>query len=298
MSKVTRIRGFKELSKYVNNVDLRNDYIQLLNPKDIKAVVDAGNMYVGDFYSVFFKKSDNCVMKYGRNIYEYEDRSLLFIAPDQAVELSPNYSAEGWMLCFHPDLIRKTDLWNKMQDYTFFSYSVTEALQMTEDEESIINGVVEQIRNELVDKVDVFSSELILNYLELLFNYSKRFYGRQFFMRQSSNKNVITRFESLLEEYISIEVIEESGLITVKEIAEILGYSTNYLSDLLKKETGKSTQEHVHSRMVELAKRLLLNTEETITEISFSLGFEYAANFTKFFKSKTGMAPSQFRKSV
>jgi AraC-like DNA-binding protein len=202
---------------------------------------------------------------------------------------------QGWALFFHPDLIRKHHLGKHMKEYTFFSYDAYEALHLSDQEKQMITTIVKTIETEYSQNLDVYSQDLIVSHIEVLLNYCKRFYGRQFLTRTHVNKDVISRFEEFIKGYFDSERPETEGLPTVKYCAQEMGYSTNYLSDLLKKETGKNTQEHVHFYVIEKAKTLLLGTEEPVNVIAYSLGFEYPQHFSKLFKKKTGMSPTAYR---
>ena len=84
---------------------------------------------------------------------------------------------------------------------------------------------------------------------------------------------------------------------SVKYLAEKVNLSPNYLSDLLKKETGRSAQDHIHYAVIEEAKNMLLNTHYSVSEVAYQLGFEYSQYFSKLFKQKTGITPVEFREA-
>ena len=196
---------------------------------------------------------------------------------------------------FHPDLIRNSALANKMKEYSFFSYAAHEALHVSEKERETITNIARAIRNEYSKNLDIYSHELILSNLELMLNHCKRFYGRQFITRVAVNKDIIARFEDFLRSYFDSDKPEKLGLPSVKYCAKEMGYSPNYLSDLLRKETGKNTQDHVYFHLLEKAKDLLIGTNSPVYEIAYSLGFEYPQHFSKLFKQKTGRSPSEYR---
>lgn len=252
---------------------------------------------VAGFYSISLKDGCDCRLKYGRQYYDFSEGSMMFTAPGQVatVEYKPS-DTKGWMLCFHPDLIRKSQLNSKIKEYTFFSYDSSEALHLSEKEEQIINNIVKTINEEFNHNPDIYSDQLIVSNLEVLLNYARRFYGRQLITRTNVNKDVVSRFEKLITDYFESKSLEDNGLPTVKHLAQKMGYSSNYLSDLLKKETGKNTQEHIHFHLIEKAKFLLLGTQEPVSQIAYMLGFEYPGHFSKFFKKKTGMSPSIYRR--
>ncbi len=255
--------------------------------------------FINGFYTVSLKNGKDFNIKYGRRSYDFSEGSMIFVAPEQLLTVdydSGHSNAEGWMLCFHPDLIRKSSLGSKMETYSFFSYATDEALHVSEKEKDIVTQIVHILMEEFSQNLDVYSSDLILSNLEVLLNYAQRFYGRQFLTRKTIHQDVVERFYQVLKESFALEQLENSGVPSVKELAKTIGYSTNYLSDLLKKETGKNTQEHIHYQIIHHAKNLLTGTSESISIIAYKLGFEYPANFSKFFKSQTGMSPNQFRK--
>ncbi|MBK8625214.1 MAG: helix-turn-helix transcriptional regulator [Saprospiraceae bacterium] len=252
-----------------------------------------------DFYSIMFKNYCKNSMKYGRKTIDFQDGNLICIAPNQTIEMDNEVVERedkmGWGLFFHPDLIRATTLNDKIKDYTFFNYDVSEALHLSDKEKGILYECVQKIQAELQENIDVHSQHIIVSTIELLLNYCSRFYGRQMITRSQSNKSIISQIESVLTEYFANAKIKEQGLPTVKFLADQVNLSPSYLSDLLKKETGKNTQEHIHFYLIEEAKNYLINTEKNINEIAYSLGFEYPQYFNKLFKQKTGSTPMEYR---
>ncbi|AEV98148.1 transcriptional regulator [Niastella koreensis] len=272
------------------------DFSQVKNDHIIEETTVAA-----DFYTVMFKNYNSNTVKYGRKVVDFQDGSLICLAPNQVIEMDSDTEASanmsGWGLCFHPDLIRATSLNDKMSDYSFFSYETSEALHLSEKEKQILDDCVLKIQSELQENIDVHSQTIIVSNIELLLNYCTRFYGRQFITRKSSNNAVVVQIEKLLKEYFKRSEITETGLPTVKYLAEQVHLSPSYLSDLLKKETGKNTQDHIHFYLIEEAKNILLSTNKSVGEIAYSLGFEYPQYFNKLFKQKTGKTPVEFRSS-
>ncbi|MBR8537804.1 AraC family transcriptional regulator [Carboxylicivirga sediminis] len=203
----------------------------------------------------------------------------------------------GWSLNFHPDLIRRSHLGQHIDDYSFFSYEVNEALHLSDMEKQTIGEIRDKIIHEYRANIDKHSQKLIISNIELMLDYCTRFYDRQFYTRENLNKDTISRFERLLKEYYASDKPLETGLPTVKYCGAELNLSANYLSDLLKKETGRNTQEHIHNFIVDRAKTNLLNTTEPVSQIAYSLGFEYPQHFSKVFKKKTGVSPAEYRHS-
>jgi AraC-like DNA-binding protein len=250
-----------------------------------------------DFYSLICKSYNRNNVKYGHKIVDFQDGSLICMAPNQVLELENDFEPDavitGWGVFFHPDLIRATSLFEKMKDYSFFAYEVGEALHLSDKENQILKDCVSKIEAELKENIDDHSQNIIVSQIELLLNYCTRFYSRQFITRKNSNNAVVMQIERILSSYFQDS--SEKRLPTVKDLAEQVFLSPGYLSDLLKKETGKNTQDHIHFYLIEEAKNLLLSTDKSVGEIAYALGFEYPQYFNKLFKQKTGKTPIEFR---
>ena len=251
-------------------------------------------------YALFLKENLGCnIVRYGRQKYDYQEGTVTSFAPGQVthVVMNPDMVPQAKGIVFHPDLIKGTPLAKEMRNYTFFSYSSNEALHLSDEEKRIFCDCLEKIRIELERPADQFSKRLISMNIELLLNYCLRFYSRQFATREVQNKDVLTRFEDLLDDYFTGQKPHQAGLPTVKYFADKVCLSPNYFGDLIKKQTGVSAQEYVQGKIVDLAKSMLLGTEKTITEISYDLGFQYSQHFNRVFKKNTGLTPSAYRRN-
>ncbi len=252
-----------------------------------------------DFYSVMYKNYCNTNITYGRKSIDFNDGSLICIAPNQVITIE-NESVtpemrNGWGLFFHPDLIRTTSLNNKMKDYTFFSYEISEALHLSEKEKQLLYECILRIQSELKENIDDFSQNIIVSTIELFLNYCVRFYGRQFITRKANNRDVLVKIDVILKDFFTSKSGLNCGLPTVKFLADAVNLSPGYLGDLLKKETGLNAQEHIHQMVIDLAKNTLVQTNQSVSEIAFQLGFEYPQYFSRLFKQKTGKTPLEFR---
>lgn len=251
------------------------------------------------FYQIGMKGEKKGMIKYGRENYDYQEGTLTYIAPGQLTEYDEiSKVSSGWMLFVHPDLIRTFPLHKKLNEYSFFSYQSNEALHISEKEKEILNSILEKIEWELDSNLDDFSEEVIVTNIELLLNYSKRFYNRQFITRKRFNKNIVVRFENLLQQYFEQDQQKELGIPTVQYFAGKMNFSANYLSDLIRKGTEQSIKEHIHNFIIEQAKNKLLNTDKSISEIAFELGFEYSQYFSRLFKNKVGKTPKEYRVGI
>lgn len=254
-----------------------------------------GSSYRLNFYTVFCKKFSG-VLRYGRSYYDFSEGSLMFTAPGQATTpISAPPFEEGWALFFHPDLIHHSLLSQKMGQYTFFNYESNEALHVSEEEKLALLDCIRKIEKEYNQNVDKHTQVLIQNNIEMLLNYCSCFYDRQFYTREKVSTDVVQAFEKLLKDHFAQDTFINSGLPKVKIFAEQLHLSPNYLSDLLQKFTGKTTQEHIHLQLLDKAKALLLSTDRSVSEIAYILGFENPSHFTRLFKQKTGYSPSHYR---
>jgi AraC-like DNA-binding protein len=299
MEKILRVKTVSQLHEMIGYEKPRHPLISLIEMSQVSVMPVIDCQVAMGLYSISLKSGDECRIKYGRQTYDFQERTMMFMAPDQVVEpfsAPGDMAKDGWILLFHPDLLQRSPLGRKMGEYSFFSYYSHEALHLSDEERRSVSGLVQAINEEYSRNMDSHSHELILSNLELLLNYCKRYYGRQFITRTNADKDVIARFEEYLQSWFASDRTKSAGLPTVKDCAEAMHYSPNYLSDLLKKETGKSTQEHIHFQLIEKAKTLLLGTEEPVNRIAASLGFEYPQHFSKLFKNKTGMSPAEYRR--
>ena len=254
---------------------------------------------VQQLYTVWLKKNLKGKVHYGHQSYDFGEGVMGFMAPGQvfAVDATLDISEiSGWMLVFHPDLLRKYPLAQKIAGYGFFSYQVHEALHISAQEENLLDGLLRIIRSEYERPIDAFSQDVLVAQLEVLLNYANRFYHRQFLTRRTAEHDLLSRFEAQVTTYFAHE--SEQPLPTVQHFADALHVSPAYLSDMLRTLTGENTQQHIHRALIEKAKRLLLSTSLSINETAFQLGFEYPQYFSRLFKSKTGLTPAAFRFSA
>lgn len=250
------------------------------------------------FYTVFLKDEVNCQLIYGRRKYDYQKGSVVCLAPGQVIgieDTGEEFQPKGWALCFDPDVIRGTSLAGRMNEYSYFSYNVNEALHLSQQEREIFLDCLEKISLELNHSVDRLSRRLIATNIELLLDYCLRFYERQFITREVVNSDLLSRFETVIDEYIHSPRLANEGLPNVKWCANQLCLSANYFGDLIKKETGKTPKEHIQNKIIELAKDRLLLPDKSISQISYELGFQYPQHFTRLFKNIVGMTPNEFR---
>ncbi|MCH7415603.1 helix-turn-helix transcriptional regulator [Belliella sp. R4-6] len=299
MREIIHLRSVADLYKLFNLGNSHHPLVAVLDFSKVSEQVEGNSKISTDFYSVMFKNYCKNNVKYGRKPIDFQDGNLICIAPNQTIEIDNEIEQHekmmGWGLFFHPDLIRATSLNDKLKSHSFFHYEVSEALHLSDKEKTILFECVQKIQAELQENIDVHSQYIIVSTIELLLNYCSRFYGRQMITRSYTNKSIIAQIETVLNNYFSDSKLKEQGLPSVKFLADKVHLSPSYLSDLLKKETGKNAQEHIHFYLIEEAKRCLINTEKNINAIAYSLGFEYPQYFNKLFKQKTGKTPMEFR---
>ena len=249
-------------------------------------------------YALFLKQTKSCDLKYGRRSYDYQEGTIVCFAPGQTVRvdmIEDEITPEVYGIVFHPDLIRGTSLAKRMKSYTFFSYAVNEALHLSDQEKEIVMDCLKKISIELEHAIDKHSKALIAMNIELLLNYCMRFYERQFITRSNANKDALTKFEQLLNEYFLSKLPMQEGLPSVKYFADKICLSSNYFGDMLKKETGKTPQEHIQDKVIEMAKEHIVETNETVSQIAYTLGFQYPHHLCRLFKKRVGCTPNEYR---
>lgn len=249
-------------------------------------------------YALFLKDTKTCNIKYGRQYYDYQEGTIVCFAPGQIIgveTLEDEIGPEVYGLLFHPDLVRGTSLGQNIKKHTYFSYAVNEALHLSEQERSIVMDCLAKIQIELEHGIDKHSKPLITMNIELLLGYCIRFYERQFITRNEINQDALTKFEQLLNEYFQSQLPQKEGLPSVKYFADKIYLSPNYFGDMIKKETGKTPQEHIQAKVIELAKERVLGTDETVSQVAYTLGFQYPQHLCRLFKKRVGCTLNEYR---
>ncbi len=301
----TPLFQIKTIAQYHQILGLPKPEHTLISVIDLKSFqqvpMDEPMNLLYDFYCVALKRDINFKVKYGQQQYDFDEGVMSFMSPGQVfqIEYEKNEKSKqtGWMILIHPDFLWNTPLAKKIKQYSYFDYSVNEALFLSDKEEKTIENISKNIQQEYHANMDKFSQDIIIAQLELLLNYCDRFYHRQFLTRKIVNHSILNLLEDLLNKYFSDDTLLKDGLPTVQFVAASLNVSPNYLSGVLKTLTGQSTQQHIHNKLIEKAKETLTTTTLSVNEIAYSLGFEHPQSFNKLFKSKTNLSPLEFRSS-
>lgn len=261
---------------------------------------DVWKHYSQDFYCISLKMGHNCKLIYGQQDYDFNEGSMLFHSPGQVFKITEtnNRPVTGNVLLFKADLVRNYPLGKTISEYGFFSYTVAEALHLSDSEKNIILGLMHQIQEELKSNIDNFSQDIIISHIDLLLNYANRFYNRQFITRKTYHNDLLTKVDALLHDYFNDDRMLLSGIPTVQYVADQLNISANYLSDMLRSIAGQTTQQYIHAKLIEKGKILLSTTSLPVSQIAYQLGFEYPQSFNKLFKNKMMVSPSEFRRSL
>jgi AraC family transcriptional regulator, transcriptional activator of pobA len=296
MSDIIRLETISQFNM-IKGIETRHPLVSVFDYADTKCKVLPDGRYHFGYYAVFLKEVICGELQYGRNTYDYDIGTLVFVGPGQVMGIKnvPGYTPKGKTLLIHPDFIKGTSLARQMSSYSFFSYELNEALHLSQRERQIILELFNKIDYELDQPIDKHSKTLISNNIETLLNYCLRFYDRQFITRDDLNKGILSQFESLLHDYFESEKPKTIGLPSVAYFAEQLHLSANYFGDLMKKETGKSAQEHLHLKLLDKAKEKIFDTSKTISQIAYELGFQYPQHFSRMFKNETGYSPNEYR---
>ncbi len=299
MKEIFRIRTISEVHDFYGFEPPKHPLVSVIPINDQVTNFDYGDRsYSFDFYQISLKQGVSGTLLYGRNSYDFQEGTIVFMKPGQVVKVDNDEiiaGSFGWTLLFHPDLIRQATLGQTIDDFSYFSYNVREALHLSHDEREALTELVQKIEREYSQNIDKHSQELIIANIEMLLKYCKRYYDRQFYTRTNLNKDLISRFEEVMQHYYKTDQAFEHGVLSVRYCAEQLNMSANYLGDLIKNETGRSAKDHIHDYIVERAKTKIIGTNEAVSQIAYDLGFEYPQSFNKLFKAKTGMSPTKYR---
>jgi AraC family transcriptional regulator, transcriptional activator of pobA len=292
------LRRFETINDYnvFNNTETLHPLVSVIDFS--KAAPRQGSgMYFG-FYTIILKDVKCGDLVYGRHTYDYQEGTLVFIAPGQIAGVKSNgeiYQPKGHGLVFHPDLIHGTPLGRHIQDYTFFGYQSNEALHISERERKIVLECFAKIKYELEHAIDKHSKRLIVSNIEMVLDYCVRFYDRQFITRDNVHKGILERFANLLHEYFHSERPQTIGLPSVAWCASELNLSANYFGDLIKKETGITAQEYIQSKLIDVAKERIFDRTKSVNQIAHELGFKYPQHFSRLFKQRVGQSPNEYR---
>ncbi|SHG86432.1 helix-turn-helix domain-containing protein [Flavobacterium defluvii] len=299
--KKNQLRYFNSIAELTDALGVSkplHPLITFFNHSEISPASDVRNL-VANFYMVSYKTNLKGKMKYGQGYYDFDDGGLIFVSPNQALSVvDDSDECEGFSLFFHPDFLLSYPLSKSISKYGFFAYNINESLHLSDREREKITSVFEDIHQELNASIDEISQDLIISYIEVLLNYSNRYYKRQFITRKVVNTTHVEKFENLLADYFNSKESILKGLPTVKYFSDKLNLSASYLSDMLRSATGLNTQQHIHSKLIDIAKEKLTSTNLTAAEIGYELGFEHPQSFNKLFKLKTGISPVEFRQGL
>ncbi|SHL72566.1 Helix-turn-helix domain-containing protein [Chitinophaga jiangningensis] len=294
-----RIESITALHRMLGLPDPPHPLVSIVHNCDVKMVQDEfpASLLLG-FYKISFMKDLKGKIRYGQGYYDFDAGGMVFVATNQVLTVADDADAyEGFNLFLHPDFLQSYPLAVSIKKYDFFSYATNEALHLSAKEKETVVAIFNNIEAELAERIDDFSQEVVIAHIDLLLTYCKRFYQRQFTTRKAVNNDLLTRLETILNEYFNTATALSKGLPSVQYLADQLHLSSHYLSDMLRNLTGQNAQQHIHHHVIEKAKEALSTTSLSVGEIAWSLGFEHSQSFNRFFKQKTNIAPLDFRKS-
>lgn len=295
MESIVHIESVDQYNK-IRGMETQHPLITVIDLAKAKAM--PAQTFNFGLYAIYLKALNCGELKYGRNHYDYQEGTLVFVGPGQVLGVQPKvktFEPKGWALLFDPELIKGTSLGKHIHDYSFFSYDVNEALHLSEKERQLVIDCFLKIQYELNQSIDKHSKTLITTNIELLLNYCIRFYDRQFITRESANQGILERFENLIDSYLLSDKPKLIGLPSVGYCAEQLNLSANYFGDLIKKDTGKSAQEYIQLKLMDIAKEKIYDTRKSVSEIAYELGFKYPQHFSRSFKQYVGVSPNEYR---
>jgi AraC family transcriptional activator of pobA len=293
-----KIVSISELHNFLQLPKPLHPLISLVDNTQMSVNTDLFNRsFVLDFYKISYKYSENGKIGYGQGYYDFSEGGMMFTAPNQILHTDEGAAYYGYTLFIHPDFIRNYPLAKSIKKYGFFSYDTNEALHLSDREKATVIGLFDNIQDELHTAIDEVSQDVIISYIEVLLNYSNRFYKRQFITRKALNNDVLSKMEYILDDYFNTQETLNNGLPTVEFLASKLNLSPHYLSDMLRNLTGQNAQQHIHEKLIEKAKEYLTTTNFSVSEVAYHLGFEHSQSFNKLFKKKTSITPLNFKQS-
>ena len=300
MSEFKIVDSISQLHQLLGLAPPRHPLVSVITTSEVCLREELGQAkYLVNLYAVALKSGVTGALGYGRNTYDFQEGTMVFTGPGQVVSKQQLEKSSGpdeaWTLLFHPDLLRTSALGRTIDSYSFFSYELHEALHLSEPEKQTLRELSQKIAQEYSQPIDRYTQKVLVSTIELLLDYCARYVDRQFYLRTNHHQDVVTRFEQLLKACFSAAELAAKGVPTVQRCGQELGMSPNYLSDVLKKETGRSAQDHLHAFLIERAKTSLLNPALSVSQVAYALGFSYPQHFSKLFKSKTGLSPSEYR---
>ncbi|MCA6067981.1 helix-turn-helix transcriptional regulator [Chryseobacterium sp. RG1] len=301
-SEINNLKHFDTISEMQQELGLPKPLHPLISLLDYSEVEIKDQLlslnFVMNFYHITYNDSSGCRMKYGQTTYDFNEAGMCFTSPGQSLAgIQSTGDPKGFTLLIHPDFFRGYPLEGKIKNYGFFSYSINESLYLSDKEKNIITNIANIINEELKTSIDDLSQDVLISQVELMLIYSERFYKRQFVTRKNINNDLIGKMELLLDNYFKTDQPMIQGIPTVKYLSENLKVSPRYLGDMLRSITGCNTQQHIHLKLIEKAKEKLRNTDLSISEIAYELGFEHPQSFSKFFRTKTNFSPLEFKQS-
>ncbi len=297
------MKHFKTLSAYFEYLELPSPEHPMFSARSAKeneflpCPKSSSPPITNDCYNISFKKVVKGELIYGRTKYDFTNGALFFIAPRQVLQWDSKavFEQQGFSITFHKDFLKGTELADQIKKYSFFSYTTNEALHLSPKEAKQLESIVDNIIIEYDNNLDAFSKDIIISHLSTLLKYSNRYYERQFINRKEMSVDLLFQFNHQLSLYVESGLIQKEGIPSIERIAHKMNVSQRYLSDALKKETGKTTTEHLQLFLIDTAKNTLLDPQKSIAEVAYELGFEYPQYFSRLFKKKEGISPSEFR---
>ena len=302
MDQLKKLRVFNSIPEMLHVFGLpeaSHPLIALLDYSKVKITAKMlGNPFIMDFYNITYNESAGCTMKYGQTVYDFAEGGMFFTSPGQPLAgIATADSTAGFTLLIHPNFLRNYTLDTKIKSYGFFDYAVNESLHLSGKEKAIIRSISQNISEELDSAIDDITQDVLVSQIELMLNYSQRFYRRQFVVRKPLNNALLDKLDKILDRYFMENTALKQGLPTVHFLAEQLNISPKYLGDMLRSLTGHNTQQHIHLKLIEKAKEILTVSDLTVAEVAYQLGFEHPQSFSKLFKLKTQLSPLEFRAS-
>ncbi|WP_316825485.1 helix-turn-helix transcriptional regulator [Pedobacter miscanthi] len=284
---------------------VRRDYFENWNIKVFNRENTVCKSYISpnrrEFYKIIFLNAGKGLFTIGLNTYSIEEPTILFVHPNEIISwknLTLSMVSKGYFCIFKRGFIEKNLMLKSLMDkYGLFKDNIKSVISLTKEATKVINGIFSSMDNEEKNN-GTFTEDALQAYVQLLMIEASKIAMHPLSTTITSEYQKVYDFFELLEKETAGLNYEKSIKIkTATEFADQLNVHPNYLNALLKKQTGQNVSTHIRNRLLEESKILLIQTDWTLQDIGYAIGFTEQPNFSHFFKKNIGITPAEFRRS-
>lgn len=278
---------FHQYLRQVLNSELTNSNLFIATEYDFKNGPGITFPYRSYFYSLGILHEDECQLKVGIRQFDINKQSLTIVGPGIVrFWIENDWKVKNTTVLFKPDLFQKPFYSNFLLDYSFFKPGAQHVINLSDQEYIQVNSILELLQQHKTD--NNINSGLLFSLLELIKNIYPQ--NEEHFIGNRSHE-IVRAFEVILNNQYQKHK-------DVNFYAEQLSITPKHLSDVLKKETGFTAKQSIEEFVLFEAKSLLKQTEMSVKEIVYWLGYEDPSYFNKLFRNKVGITPLGFREKT